>query len=40
VVSPGEESFQVVRGLLLEAYDRAVLRARRKEGPEHQDREQ
>jgi hypothetical protein len=34
VVSPGEETFQTVRGLLREAYDRAVLRATRKEGLE------
>jgi hypothetical protein len=31
VLSPGEETLQVVRGLLREAYDRAVLRANRKE---------
>jgi hypothetical protein len=31
VVSPGKETFQVVRGLLREAYDRAVLRASRKD---------
>jgi hypothetical protein len=31
VVSPGEETFKVVRGLLREAYDRAVLRAARKD---------
>jgi hypothetical protein len=31
VVSPGEETFEVVRGLLREAYERAVLRANRKE---------
>lgn len=31
VVSPGEETFQTVRGLLREAYERAVLRANRKE---------
>jgi Family of unknown function (DUF6194) len=34
VVSPGEATFQVVRGLLREAYERAVLRATRKEGSE------
>ncbi|HEX6368953.1 MAG TPA: DUF6194 family protein [Longimicrobium sp.] len=34
VVSPGEATFQVVRGLLREAYDRAVLRATRKEASE------
>lgn len=34
VVSPGAETFEVVRGLLREAYDRAVLRATRKEGSE------
>lgn len=34
VVSPGAETFQVVRGLLREAYERAVLRAGRKEGTE------
>jgi hypothetical protein len=34
VVSPGEETFQVVRGLLREAYDRAVIRANRKGGSE------
>lgn len=31
VVSPGEETFAAVRGLLREAYDRAVLRANRKD---------
>lgn len=34
VVSPGEETFGVVRGLLREAYERAVLRANRKETSE------
>jgi hypothetical protein len=34
VLSPGEETFQVVRRLLREAYDRAVLRATRKEASE------
>lgn len=34
VVSPGEATFEVVRGLLREAYDRAVLRASRKEASE------
>lgn len=34
VVSPGEETFETVRGLLREAYDRAVLRATRKEASE------
>ena len=34
VVSPGEETFEVVRGLLREAYERAVLRATRKEASE------
>jgi hypothetical protein len=37
VVSPGEETFEVVRGLLREAYDRAVLRATRKEASELMD---
>lgn len=32
VVSPGSETFEAVRGLLREAYERAVLRAERKEG--------
>ena len=34
VVSPGDETFEVVRGLLREAYERAVLRATRKEASE------
>jgi hypothetical protein len=34
VVSPGKETFEVVRGLLREAYERAVLRATRKEASE------
>lgn len=34
VVSPSEETFETVRGLLREAYERAVLRAERKEGSE------
>jgi hypothetical protein len=34
VVSPGQATFEVVRGLLREAYERAVLRAERKEGSE------
>jgi hypothetical protein len=34
VVSPGEATFGVVRGLLREAYERAVLRATRKEASE------
>lgn len=34
VVSPGEQTFEVVRGLLREAYERAVHRATRKEPSE------
>jgi hypothetical protein len=34
VVSPGEQTFEVVRGLLREAYERAVQRATRKEPSE------
>lgn len=34
VVSPGDETFEAVRPLLREAYDRAVLRAERREAAE------
>ncbi|WP_420128771.1 DUF6194 family protein [Longimicrobium sp.] len=34
VVSPGAETFEVVQGLLREAYERAVLRANRREPSE------
>ncbi len=33
-MSPSDETFEIVRGLLREAYDRAVLRATRKIGAE------